>query len=599
MPLPRQIIDEIRARVDIVDLIGSYITLKRAGSGYKALCPFHREKTPSFTVNPARQIYHCFGCGAGGDVFKFVMQYENVEFMDAVRLLAQRAGVSLQLTDADRDAVARKDLLYKAHEEAARFYHEVLLRDQCAEAARAYLRERQIGPDAIEQFGLGFAPGGFDVMERFAEKRGLSIEHLEAAGLIARNESGRRYDRFRERLMFPIRDLSGRVIAFSGRILGKDERAAKYLNSPETPLFRKSRTLYAMDRARHSILESRCCLLCEGQIDVIRCHLAGFTNAVAALGTAITNEHAAVIKRHADRVILLLDADSAGRNSALRSAEIFLEADLSVSVASLPTGEDPDSLIVKRGAEALRSVLENTRSVVAFQVDTLAASEDITSDAGLRRIASSVLATIRHSSSKIQRARMLRELSTRVGIPEHHLQEELARGSGPASYKGDSAAGRSGTKRASATVPAEERELLRLLVQNSDMLDVVQRFVRPDHIQDARVRALFIALARDRRQDLLSVAREAGDQCLELAAEIMADEKEVYAQADAAQRAAQDLVIAIRRKALERELRELSERREAASGAELERLTGEIAHLRYTLAALRRGWDVASLALAL
>jgi DNA primase len=598
MPVPRHIIDEIRARVDIVDLIGSYITLKRAGNSYKALCPFHREKTPSFTVHPARQIFHCFGCGAGGDAFKFVMQYENVDFMDAVRMLAQRAGVQLQFTDAERNEATRKDLLYKAHEEAARFYQEVLLRHPSAEAARAYLRERQIGPEAVEQFGLGYAPGGFDVMERFAEKRGFSLDHLEAAGLIARNENGRRYDRFRERLMFPIRDLSGRVIAFSGRILGKDDRAAKYLNSPETPLFRKSRTLYAMDRARRTILESGCCLLCEGQIDVIRCHLAGFTNAVAALGTALTEEHAAVIKRHADRVVLLMDADAAGRNSALRSAEIFLEADLSVAVASLPVGEDPDSLIVKRGADALRGVLENTRSVVMFQVDTLAASEDMTKDAGLLRVARAVLDTIRRSSSEVQRASMLRELSTRVGIPEHHLREELRRGGAGAQTEREGAA-KAAFRGASSPIPAEERELLCLLVQSPETIAFVARYVRPNHLQDIRARALFDALARGGEQDLASAAREAGDSCLQLAAEVIADERRIYMNADAAQRAARDLIIAIRRKGIERELRDLTLRRDAADGAEKERLTEEIAHLRYNLVALRRGWDVASLVLAL
>ncbi len=596
MPVSRQILDEIRARADIVDVIGSYITLKRAGNSYKALCPFHREKTPSFTVHPARQVFHCFGCGAGGDVFKFVMQHENVEFMDAVRLLAQRVGVDLQFTDAERSEAVRKDTLYKAHEEAARFYQEVLLRHPSAEAARAYLRERQLGPEVVEQFGLGYAPGGFDIMERFAEKRGFSLDHLEAAGLIARNEQGRRYDRFRERLMFPIRDLLGRIIAFSGRIIGKDDRAAKYLNSPETPLFRKSRTLFAMDRARKSIIEARTCLLCEGQIDVIRCHLAGFTNAVAALGTALTEEHAAVIKRHADHVVLLMDADTAGQNSALRSAEIFLDAELSVSVAVLPVGEDPDSLIMKRGADALRAVLEKTRSVVMFQVDVLAAREDMTQDAGLRRVARAVLDTVRHASSEVQRTRMLRELSTRLGIPEHILREDLRRGATPMPANRSVA---SPEPAPTEPVPREERELLWLMVHYPEIIEFIAQYIAVNHLRDPRARALFEALLRGSDTDLAAAAREAGDTCLNLAAELMADERRIGADGEAAQRAAEAIVIAIRRRAIEQEMRLKTRLRETADGDEKERFNEEIADLRYALIALREGWERASLVLAL
>lgn len=599
MALPRQTLDEIRARIDIVDLIGSYITLKRAGTGYKAVCPFHREKTPSFTVHPARQIFHCFGCGAGGDIFGFVMKHENVEFMDAVRLLAQRAGVELNFTEAERSEDTRKDLLYKIHEDIARFYQEILLKHASAKEARAYLSSRNLDGDVIEQFGLGYAPGGFDIMEQFAKKRGFSLDALESAGLIAKNEQGRRYDRFRERLMFPIRDLSGRVIAFSGRILTKDERTAKYLNSPETPLFRKSRTLFAMDRARKPIIESRTCLLCEGQIDVIRCHLAGFTNTVAALGTAITEEHASLIKRQADRALLVMDADTAGQNSALRSAEIFLGAELSVDIAPLPAGEDPDSLISTQGPDAFRAIIEKPISVVAFQVNVLAARENITQEAGLRRTAAAVLETIRHSASEVQRTHMLRELSARLGLPEQALREDLRRAA-PAHRAPATPHAPSAQTSATPPPPAEERELIWLLLHHPEVTTLIQRYVNPSHLSDTRCRTLYDALCRgDAGDEVLHAAREAGEPCLQLAATLIANERRLGDADDLAEKAARDIIISIRRKSLDRALRAATQRRAQAPAEEQERLTEEIAQMKYELVALRDGWEKAALALEL
>ncbi|HMP77580.1 MAG TPA: DNA primase [Kiritimatiellia bacterium] len=601
MAVSRQILDEIRARVDIVDLVGSYITLKRAGTAYKALCPFHREKTPSFTVNPARQIYHCFGCGAGGDVFKFVMQHENVQFMDAIRLLAQRAGVDLEFTESERKEESRKDLLYKAHEEAQRFYQEILLNHPSAAIARAYLEERKLGPEVVEQFGLGYAPGGFDVMERFAAKRGFSMELLETAGFIATNEQGRRYDRFRERLMFPIRDLSGRIIAFSGRILTKDDRTAKYLNSPETPLFRKSRTLFAMDRARKPIIESRTALLCEGQIDVIRCHLAGFTHAVAALGTALTEEHAAVIKRHADRVLLVMDADNAGQNSALRSAEIFLGAELSVEVAQLPVGEDPDSLIMKRGAEAFAAVIAKPRSVIDFQVDVLASREDMKQEVGIRRVARAALETIRHSASEVQRGRMLRELSMRVGLPEHTLRDELRRTAPQQRFAraGETADPDATPAPQTTPPPEEERHLLWLVLHHPESAELVYTYVRPEHFADARCRVLFELLAPGHGEDFTAAARERGEEYLALAAELASDERRIREDERLRTAATQDCIITIRRKALETELRELTRQRSDAPLEEQAHLIGEIATIKRYLFMLREGWEKAALVLEL
>lgn len=596
MPVPREILEEIRARTDIVDLIGAFVSLKRAGASYKGLCPFHKEKTPSFTVNPARQIFHCFGCGAGGDIFKFVMLHDNVDFMDAVRILAERAGVKLVFSDEERGEAARKDLLYRIHDEAARFFHDILLRHKSADAAREYLKERKLGPDVVERFQLGYAPDAYDVMERFAEKRKFPLDAMEAAGLIARAESGRRYDRFRGRLMFPIRDPAGRVIAFSGRILSKDDRAAKYVNSPETPLFRKSRTLFALDQAKKSILDQGVCLLCEGQIDVIRCHMAGFTNAVAALGTAVTEEHAAIIKRHAERVLLVMDADAAGQASARRSAEIFLAADLFVEVVTLPVGEDPDSLIVKRGAEAMRELLERPKNVVDFLIDLAEQREDLGKPIVARRVAKDVLQAIGRAPSRVAQQGMIRQLASRLNIPEHTLREDLREIkalSSPDSKEN------SPTRRKSPPVPPAERDLLWILTHYPETVPLFARYISAEHLTDSRVRHLYGLLTANPNTDLMEGAREGGEDCVALAAEALADDRHVGTEEDAAQRAAQDIILVIRRDALERALYAAQQARQNAPAEEQERLSVEIAHLKYDLFAIKEGWDRASLILEL
>jgi len=266
--------------------------------------PFHREKTPSFQVNPARQIYHCFGCGAGGDVFRFVQEREKVDFLTAVQILARKAGVTIELSEEDRRDASGKDLLYKIHEEAAALYRRVLLQDPAAAPAREYLRQRQLDAPAAEKFQIGYAPERPAMLAWGASKK-YPPEALETAGLLLRGDSARGrggewWDRFRNRVMFPIRDEQGRVIGFSGRVLRAEDHPAKYVNSPETPLFHKSRVLYAIDQARHAIIDARQAILCEGQIDTLRCHLAGLTNVVAAQGTAVTEEHARILKRYAD-----------------------------------------------------------------------------------------------------------------------------------------------------------------------------------------------------------------------------------------------------------------------------------------------------------
>ncbi|MDO9541985.1 MAG: DNA primase, partial [Kiritimatiellia bacterium] len=401
--VPHAVLDEIRLANDIVNVIGSYFQLQRSGSTYKALCPFHKEKTPSFMVNPQRQIFHCFGCGAGGDVFRFVMNYEKVDFMTAVKMLAGKANIRLTFEAGARDDKLAKDVLYEIMAGAAQLYHKILLHNPEAEGARNYLAARALDRKTAAEFMIGYAPDRPDTVIQLAGKK-YQRAQLEAAGLILSsagfsngNDTGgghaaRWYERFRNRLMFPINDEQGRVVGFSGRILKDDVQVAKYVNTPETALFHKGRLLYALDKARRPIVEQHEAIVCEGQIDVIRCHLAGFNTAVAAQGTAFTDDHARILKRYADGVILAFDADSAGQKAAIHATEIFLRSDLAVRVAVLPKGTDPDTLLRQNeGPSKFRSILERAKSAVDFQIDVLSAETKPDTEAGLKQISSSIL----------------------------------------------------------------------------------------------------------------------------------------------------------------------------------------------------------------
>lgn len=425
-------VDEIRYRTDIVELIGSYVTLKRAGTSYKACCPFHKEKTPSFVVNPARQSFKCFGCGEGGDCFSFVMKHQGLDFIAAVKLLAEKANIQIDPTE-DRGEGEQRRILQAIHGGLAGFYQRCLQQLPEAEAARRYLRERKLDGEIAGEFGLGYAPRIWDASIQWAAKQGYTTDQMIAAGLVVPPSPDRKakhpYDRFRDRLMFPIWDTQGRVVAFSGRVLQKDAKAAKYVNSPETPLFQKSRILYALDKARRHIVGAspREAIVCEGQIDVIRCHAAGFRRAVASQGTAFTEEHVALLARHADGVVIVFDSDSAGRDAAVKTARLFIAAGMVARVACLPDGEDPDSFIMQQGVKAFQKLLDEARSVVGFQIDIMASRErDARSLDGVAHISGAVLETIALCPNAILRAHMLKETSERLNIPEAAMAQELA-----------------------------------------------------------------------------------------------------------------------------------------------------------------------------
>ena len=380
MYYPDEVIEEVRSRNDIVDVIGSYVKLQKKGSSYFGLCPFHNEKSPSFSVSRDKQMYYCFGCGAGGNVFTFLMEYENFTFVEALKFLADRAGVQLPQEEYSAEAKRRADLrtsILEVNKLAAKYFY-AQLRSPQGKTAWDYLRGRQLGEDTILAFGLGYANKYSDDLYRYLKTKGYTDELLAQAGLISIDEKHGPYDKFWNRVMFPIMDANSRVIGFGGRVMGDGK--PKYLNSPETPVFDKSRNLYGLHRARSS--RKPYFLLCEGYMDVISLHQAGFTNAVASLGTALTPGHASLIKRYVQEVYLTYDSDEAGTKAALRAAPILREAGITARVIRMDPYKDPDEFIKNLGAEAFEERIREARNSFLFGIEMLERDYDMGSPEG-------------------------------------------------------------------------------------------------------------------------------------------------------------------------------------------------------------------------
>lgn len=361
-------IEEVRMKNDVVDIISGYVKLQKKGSNYFGLCPFHNEKSPSFSVSPAKQMYYCFGCGAGGNAITFVMEYENYSFSEALKVLADRAGVKLPVQEYSKEAKAQEDLravLLEINKLAASYFYYQLKNPQ-GELGYKYLRDRQLSDDTIVRFGLGYSNKTSDDLYRYLKGKGYDDAILKQTGLVTIEERGT-YDKFWNRVMFPIMDVNNRVIGFGGRVMGTGE--PKYLNSPETKLFDKSRNLYGLNYARLS--REKYILICEGYIDVIALHQAGFTNAVASLGTAFTLQHAQLLKRYTDKVILTYDNDGAGIKAALRAIPILKEVGMSIRVLNMQPYKDPDDFIKNLGADAFEERIKEARNSFLFEIDVL------------------------------------------------------------------------------------------------------------------------------------------------------------------------------------------------------------------------------------
>lgn len=369
-------IQQVIAACDIVELIGEYFPLKRAGTSYKARCPFHNERTPSFHVNPSRNTYHCFGCGKGGNAIGFVMEYENLSFVETVRKLAAKYGITLieeASSPGEEAAAGARTKLLALHRDIAQWFHMLLLRSSLAAEAREYLKSRGFNSETAKRWLIGYAPEDMALYAAWAKESGYSQELLTAAGILSlrdeNNPARGVYVRFRHRLMFPVRNDHGDVIAFSGRVLKAEDSPAKYMNSPATPIFDKSEVFFGFDKSKRAVHRAQSVVICEGQLDMIRCFESGIENIVAPLGTAFTAKHARLLKRHTDQAVLCYDSDPAGVKAAARAFAELAGEGVFVRVAALPPGEDPDSLIRKEGVEALRERLENAKDFFDFQID--------------------------------------------------------------------------------------------------------------------------------------------------------------------------------------------------------------------------------------
>ncbi|MFL6541101.1 MAG: DNA primase [Chthoniobacterales bacterium] len=434
--IPNSTIEQVAAANDIVEVIGSYFPLKRAGASFKALCPFHQEKTPSFNVSPQRQSFHCFGCGAGGSVFRFVMDYEHLDFPSAVKKLAARVGVPViedrTFSAAEDQAHEARRTLLQLHAEAADWFHENLLKREFAKPARDYLKKRGIDGAIAKKWQLGFAPDSWDACLNWALEAGYKRRHILQSGLVKPRDEDRPnesevYDRFRGRIMFPICNDVGEVIAFSGRVLTNDSEGAKYLNSPETPLFRKGSILFGLHKSKRALIEANSAIVCEGQLDLITLFEAGISNVVAPQGTAFTEQQARILKRFVAEVVLCFDADAAGQKAAERSLESLLANDLIVRIAEMPPGEDPDSIVRKKGKAEFDERIKTAREFFDYWIEREASATDLSSVSAKMQLARKLAETVARVHDPMMRSEVASKVTARIGVPARDFEALLTK----------------------------------------------------------------------------------------------------------------------------------------------------------------------------
>ena len=599
--ISEQILEQIRQNNDIVEVIGSYFPLKHAGANFRALCPFHKEKTPSFNVNPQKQIWHCFGCGAGGDVFTFVMKHENLDFIAVVHKLAERAGIKLEYEERDGDTSRdQKDQLFKLHELAANFFHNKLLKEPSAAVAREYLQKRKITSDIAKRWWLGYAPDAWDGLLQHAAAKKFPAELLETAGLALRRsptsehgESGDGfYDRFRNRLIFPIRDEQGRVVGFSGRILTDAKGQPKYVNSPETPIFQKGRILFALDKAKRAILEEKFAIVCEGQVDTISCHEAGVENVVAPQGTALTEQHARILKRYTEEVVLMFDSDTAGQNAIVRSAEPLWDAGVVIRVAVLPQGHDPDSFVKAFGAEKLKELVAQASSFYVYLLDRLSQQHDPHSERGKLQIARQMAEWLARLPTPILFATYAQQTAKRLDIREDALRKEVAKLTGnrrnrdTASNASEETAADEMDAGRSRGLPAEEM-LLRMMLADERLIESVVEQLDPSWLSDSvagQIPQDIVRLYKEKRWNgpntLLNQPRN--EETGRLVSELLLNQQSVKNP----ELAAAECLATLQRHFMDQRLRDLRKQLEQPGLA-----AAEVARLQHQVLDLRRKLD--------
>lgn len=474
--IPQSFIEEVQSRTDIVELISSYIPLKHTGRNFKALCPFHGEKTPSFIVSPQKQIFHCFGCGEGGGVFQFLELMEKMSFPEAVEALAKRLGLVIPYQEGP--AQKKKDFLYKAVNDAALFFHDYLIKEKACQGVRDYLNKRGIGEKTITKFRIGYAPGN-NLLINHMRKKGFTLEILEKASLVAPKRDGFR-DLFINRIIFPIFDVRSRPIGFGGRACQDKQGMPKYINSLENALYSKREHLFGFNFSKEDISKQGFAIVVEGYLDMISPFMRGVKNIAASLGTALTVEQIRLLKRYTQSIVLVYDSDKAGQLATLRSLDLILENDLDVRIVDLPAGFDPDSLVVKKGKDSFDKLIDARKDFLEYKLDVLGRSFDKASIQGKTKITKDILATIDKLSSEVQKYECIKKLAHSLQVKEEVMIAEFKNSFLKKSpYKGSRDKAQS--FRIDSILPVTEKVIFKHILTNLKAFSVVKKNLKEDY----------------------------------------------------------------------------------------------------------------------
>jgi len=490
-------IKEIRERASILEVVSDFVSLKKSGKNYLGLCPFHAERTPSFTVNEEKGIFHCFGCGAGGNVFNFLMRLNNSSFPEAVKTLAQRYGISLpmrELSAAEKIRRSFQENLFAINELACKFYHRLLISEKEGEEGRRYLAKRGISPEIIELCRLGFAPSAWDSLVGFLKEQGIPLKNAQTLGLIIPRQEGKDgegetgyYDRFRSRIIFPIFTVGGKVCGFGGRIVDDSTSAAdqyvpKYINSPESPIYRKGQVLYGLHIAQKAIREQGRALIVEGYMDLLSLFQEGIRNVVASLGTALTSAQVNLLSRYTEEAILIFDADEGGQKATQRSLDLFLQEGLSVKIASLPPGFDPDSYIRQEKRKGLEEVITKALPLMEYLLGEAIRRHGIATIEGKVRVLREVMPAWQQLKDPLEQNLYVELMANKLGLKESQIRSQLKEPAKPEAIGAESLPARSG--------PAHERVLLQLMLSKSSLMPQIERLLREERFENPRFQKL-------------------------------------------------------------------------------------------------------------
>ena len=580
MRIPPEKIEEIRSANDIVDVISQHVRLKKRGKSFTGLCPFHQEKTPSFTVSAEKQVYHCFGCGRGGNVFTFVMEFEKVSFTEAVRALAEKAGIALSFVESDQEHQNEIESLYNVCRFAGLTFHSNLTKTDEGRSALEYFHQRGFLDDTIRAFGLGYALNSWDGLATKAKDEGLKREDLLKAGLLRTREDGTDYDYFSGRAMFPIFTTTGRVVGFGARKLREDDPLGKYINSPETPIYNKSRILFGLFHSKEAVRAEENALMVEGYADLISLYQAGIQNVVASSGTALTEEQVHLISRYTKRLTLVYDADSAGSNATLRGMDIALARDLDISIVELPEGEDPDSFVRKSGGKEFRKLLEQSTSFIDFKAKQFLRAGAFATAEGKTQAVRSIVQTIAKMPDELKRNFFIKEVASKYDIYESVLYRELERwitGRAPSTMPSASrppSASEAGVAETPLQkgkgIPVVEREIVKLLLENQEqMMGFVFSHMAISDLTDPQIRKIveFLLSRFDERGpgQVNEIIDEIGEPALKsLVTDIVMSRYEVSKRWELegpggepdSKRIARDVLLALRKRTLQRQIEE-------------------------------------------